>query len=74
MTDKLIKLQSVRADMNAHEDVIESVKETGGQLINRIKDLREQEQLKERLNHVDIRWRHLIALADVIRLVSFFFL
>ncbi|EFO24688.2 utrophin [Loa loa] len=59
--------KSVRADMNAHKDVIKSVEEMGVELTRRVEDLKEREQLKERLNHIDIRWRHLVGLADAIR-------
>ncbi|KAL3998482.1 EF hand family protein [Acanthocheilonema viteae] len=58
--------KSVQADINAHKDVIGSVKEMGAQLTRRVEDIKEHEQLKERLSHIDIRWRHLLGLADVI--------
>lgn len=53
--------------MNAHKDVIGSVEEMGAQLSRRVEDHNEREHLKERLNHIDIRWRHLVGLADTIR-------
>uniref|UniRef100_A0A1I8EJT8 Calponin-homology (CH) domain-containing protein n=1 Tax=Wuchereria bancrofti TaxID=6293 RepID=A0A1I8EJT8_WUCBA len=59
--------KSVRADMNAHKDVIRSVEDMGAQLTRRVEDLKEREHLKERLSHIDIRWRHLVGLADAIR-------
>lgn len=67
MNNVLIKLQSVRADMNAHTDVIRSMEEMGAQLTRRVEDVKEREDLKERLSHIDIRWRHLVGLADAIR-------
>lgn len=57
----------MRADINAHKDVIGSVEEMGAQLTRRVEDIKEREQLKERLSHIDIRWRHLVGLADAIR-------
>ncbi|VDO20139.1 unnamed protein product [Brugia timori] len=59
--------KSIRADMNAHKDVIGSVEDMGAQLTCRVEDLKEREHLKERLSHIDIRWRHLVGLADAIR-------
>ncbi|KAM3720398.1 Dystrophin-1 [Dirofilaria immitis] len=59
--------RTVRVDINAHKDVIGSVGEMGTQLIRRVEDQKEREHLKERLSHVDIRWRHLNGLADAIR-------
>ncbi|VDK87103.1 unnamed protein product, partial [Onchocerca ochengi] len=59
--------KSVRVDINAHKDVIGSVKELGVQLTRRVEDQKEREDLKERLSHIDIRWRHLVGLADAIR-------
>ncbi|EJW70058.1 hypothetical protein WUBG_19036, partial [Wuchereria bancrofti] len=52
--------------MNAHKDVIRSVEDMGAQLTRRVEDLKEREHLKERLSHIDIRWRHLVGLADAI--------
>ncbi|VDO41346.1 unnamed protein product [Onchocerca flexuosa] len=59
--------KNVRVDINAHKDVIGSVKELGVQLTRRVEDHKEREDLRERLSHIDIRWRHLVGLADAIR-------
>uniref|UniRef100_A0A915Q5I9 RNA helicase n=1 Tax=Setaria digitata TaxID=48799 RepID=A0A915Q5I9_9BILA len=59
--------KNVRADMDAHKDVIASVEEMGAQLTRRVEDNKERENLRERLSHVGIRWRHLLGVADAIR-------
>uniref|UniRef100_F1KPP3 Dystrophin-1 n=1 Tax=Ascaris suum TaxID=6253 RepID=F1KPP3_ASCSU len=59
--------KSIRAEMDAHDDVVRSVEQMGVKLVRSVEDLNERERLGDRLNSVSERWRCMSALADNIR-------
>uniref|UniRef100_A0A915ACG1 Dystrophin n=1 Tax=Parascaris univalens TaxID=6257 RepID=A0A915ACG1_PARUN len=59
--------KSIRAEMDAHDDVVRSVEQMGVKLVRSVEDLNERERLGDRLNSVSERWRCMSALANNIR-------
>ncbi|VDK43703.1 unnamed protein product [Anisakis simplex] len=59
--------KSVRAEIDAHDDVVRSVDQMGTKLVRSVEDVNERERLSKRLQNVSERWRKLASLADAIR-------
>ncbi len=59
--------QSLRAEIEAHDDVLKSVQEMGTKLARELDDGRDREDLHSRLRHIKTKWIELIEISTGIR-------